>query len=208
MRKGIIFDFDGVIVDSLEIKSEVFQYFYKDYGQKVQDKVKKHHLDNGGVSRYEKFKYYHSNFLNIELSSDEVEDLATRFSKLVTEKVVNCNYIPGAMEYIKKKSKHYKLFVSTGTPNNEINIILNERNISNFFSNIYGSPENKILHVKKIMSLFSYKSEDLIFFGDSMSDYEAAKYHKIDFILVENDHNYNLFKNKKVKKIKSFLELI
>ena len=58
------------------------------------------------------------------------------------------------------------------------------------------------------MSLFSYKSEDLIFFGDSMSDYDAAKYYGIDFILIENNHNYDLFKDKKVKKIKSFLELI
>ena len=63
MVKAIIFDFDGVILESLEIKTNAFKKLYKSYGTDIVDKVAIHHLENGGVSRYEKFKIYHNQFL-------------------------------------------------------------------------------------------------------------------------------------------------
>ena len=63
MVKGIIFDFDGVIVDSVEIKGEAFREIYTTYGKEISDKVIEHHELNGGVSRFDKFRFYHNNFL-------------------------------------------------------------------------------------------------------------------------------------------------
>ena len=65
MIKGIIFDFDGVIVDSVGIKSDAFAHLYNSYGTQIENKVVEHHEKNGGLSREEKIKYYHKNFLNL-----------------------------------------------------------------------------------------------------------------------------------------------
>ena len=62
MIKGIIFDFDGVIVESVNIKTIAFKKIYKKYGNEIVNKVVDHHLSNGGMSRFEKFNYYHKNF--------------------------------------------------------------------------------------------------------------------------------------------------
>ncbi len=64
MFKGIIFDFDGVIVESLHIKSNAFKQIYMPYGEEIANQVVKHHEANGGISRFNKFKYYHKVFLN------------------------------------------------------------------------------------------------------------------------------------------------
>ena len=63
MLKGIIFDFDGVIAESVQVKTDAFMELYVLYGQDVVQKVTKHHEANGGMSRYEKIKYYHKTLL-------------------------------------------------------------------------------------------------------------------------------------------------
>ena len=67
MIKVIIFDFDGVLVESVNIKTEAFAEIYRPYGKLIERKVVNHHLANGGVSRYEKFVLYHNKFLGLKI---------------------------------------------------------------------------------------------------------------------------------------------
>ena len=59
MLKGIIFDFDGVVAESVQVKTDAFAYLYASHGKKIVSKVTEHHELNGGMSRFEKIKYYH-----------------------------------------------------------------------------------------------------------------------------------------------------
>lgn len=205
--KAIIFDFDGVIVDSIEAKTNAFEQLYNQYGDDVKQKVKDYHLRNGGVSRFEKLKYYHKNFLGVDLNKYELKDLASSFSKIVLEKVINASFVEGVSAYIQNKSKNLDLFISTGTPQKEIELILKARNIDVFFKDVFGSPDKKIVHIKKILEMQDLQSNEIIFFGDSLSDLEAAKYYDINFILVKNRYNTFLQENHLGDSIENFLEL-
>ena len=68
MIKGIIFDFDGVIAESIPMKTNAFATLYSDNGADIIQRVVSHHEANGGMSRFEKIKYYHKTFLNITLT--------------------------------------------------------------------------------------------------------------------------------------------
>ena len=63
MIKTIIFDFDGVILDSNHVKEEAFAEIYNEYGNAIRNKVVKYHRNNLGISRYNKFKFIHENYL-------------------------------------------------------------------------------------------------------------------------------------------------
>ena len=56
--KAIIFDFDGTICDSLQVKAEAFGEVYSEYGEDISLKVIDHHNNNLGVPREIKFKYF------------------------------------------------------------------------------------------------------------------------------------------------------
>ena len=204
--KGIIFDFDGVILNSVNVKTDAFAKMYEKYGETVVKHVLIHHLDNGGMSRYEKIKYYHENFLKEILTVLELDKLAKQFSDLVINKVVNAPYIPGAFQFIKKYSKKLPLFICTGTPTGEINEILERKNLARYFTGVYGSPEKKESHIKEIMECHNLKPSSLVFYGDSKIDLEAAEYFGISFILIKNDENKELFRFFKGKAINNFLE--
>ena len=182
MIKGIIFDFDGVIVESVNIKTIAFKKIYKKYGNEIVNKVVDHHLSNGGMSRFEKFNYYHKNFLGINLNENELLSLCGKFSKLVLNDILSAPYVPGASEFLKKNNKKYNLFISTGTPQSEIEEILIRKNIYQFFKSVYGSPEKKTKHIKKIIKNGSYTNKQIVFVGDADSDISASKNHGISII--------------------------
>ena len=48
--QAILFDFDGVIADSVHVKTEAFAKIYEPYGKEVVNRVVTHHIANGGVS--------------------------------------------------------------------------------------------------------------------------------------------------------------
>ena len=113
MIRAIIYDFDGVICDSVHIKSEAFVELYTPFGDEIASAVKEYHLAHGGVSRFEKFRHWHKKYLGITLSDDEVMDLAKQFSVLVKKKVIASSYISGAQEYLNKHQKNYHQFICT-----------------------------------------------------------------------------------------------
>ena len=198
-KKVLIYDFDGVICDSVNIKTEAFCEIYSSYGKEIVKKVESYHLLHGGISRFEKFKYYHQNFLNKKLNKNDIKDLASKFSRIVLRKVIDSNYILGALDFIKNKSLKYDQYICTGTPQNEIEIILREKNIQSYFKGVYGSPNSKVKIINQIKSENNYADSEILFFGDANTDYDAAKICKIDFIAINADNFYddavNNFKN-------------
>ena len=188
-KKGLIFDFDGVICDSVNIKTQAFFQMYTKYGENIAEKVKEYHLEHGGLSRFEKLKYFHKNFLNISLSSKDLNSLCDEFSSKVLEGVISSKYISGAIKFINQNRFKRKLFICTGTPQNEIELILKRKGISNLFDDIYGSPESKTSIINRIVKNYNLETKDLLFFGDSETDYSASKSTKVDFIAINYDKN-------------------
>ena len=54
-NKIIVFDFDGVLADTIKIKGDVFYDTFSKYGKKIQKYARKFHLRNIGLSREYKF---------------------------------------------------------------------------------------------------------------------------------------------------------
>jgi len=207
MLKGIIFDFDGVIAESVKVKTDAFVTLYEQYGVNIVNRVIEHHEANGGMSRFEKIKLYHESYLNKAITNKEIEELANQFSKLVVKKVIDSPYVPGVFKYIQKCYEKYNLFISTGTPTNEIKQILIGRGIVEYFIEIYGSPEKKSLHISKIMSKYNYHPDELIFYGDANTDIDAAEQANVPFVLINNNFNEKLVKKFKGKIINNFIGL-
>ena len=70
--KNIVFDYDGVILNSVEIKNDAFKELVKNYNDQVKKKFVKFHLENLGVSRYKKFEFL-TNILLKEKSNNNYE---------------------------------------------------------------------------------------------------------------------------------------
>jgi HAD superfamily hydrolase (TIGR01549 family) len=192
--KYILFDFDGVLAESVNIKTEAFRQMYLSYGVGFAQKVVDHHLVNGGMSRYEKVKVYNEEWLGEEINQEKIEVLSQRFSDLVVDGVVNSQEVTGAYDFLNSAS-NYKKYIITGTPTVEIKSILERRKMDHFFEEIYGSPEKKDFWVKEILRNENILPEECVFIGDALADYNAAIGNNITFILRETKEAEDLFKD-------------
>ena len=200
MKTNIIFDFDGVIINSHRTKTEAFNKIFLNFGKKIGYKSRNFHLKNIGKSRYFKFKYVYKYFLKQNINKKIITELDSKFEKYTLNKIINMKISSYLLEFLNKKKK-YNFYISTSTPKNKITEILKKKKLLNYFKKIYGAPQSKYQHVNSIKK----NKCNSIFIGDSIEDFKVAKKSHIMFILKNNSENKAFRqKNKKIKKINSF----
>jgi phosphoglycolate phosphatase-like HAD superfamily hydrolase len=204
--KNIFFDFDGVLAESVSAKTEAFRAMYAPYGEEIAKQVVQYHIEHGGVSRYEKFKYWEKKFFNKDISEDKVQELAKQFSDLVLHKVIVSDEVLGAKAFIKKYFKKLNFWIITGTPTSEIEIIAKERGLTNYFKGIHGSPKNKRYWTEYLLKKYHLKREETLFLGDATTDLDAATFSNLHFALRENEENEEMFKDYEGNRFKDFFE--
>ena len=205
--KNIFFDFDGVIAESVSAKTDAFEEMYLQYGKDIAAKVVDYHKLHGGVSRYEKFKYFHKEFLNEVINQEKVNELAIQFSNIVLDKVINSDEVLGANYFIEKYHTKFQFWVITGTPTTEIELIAEKRKLTSFFIGLHGSPKNKSYWTEYLIEKHKLNRDEIIFLGDATTDMDAANFSKTHFALRENDENKEIFKNYKGLRFKDFYQL-
>ncbi|MFQ5633758.1 MAG: HAD family hydrolase [Gammaproteobacteria bacterium] len=181
--EAIIFDFDGVLVESVDVKTRAFAALYADYGEEVVAKVTEYHLRHGGISRFEKFRYFQTDILHGPALDDRaVADLATSFSSLVVDRVVAAPMVEGAREFLDNCRDRLPLFIVSGTPTEELDEILRRRKLREFFAAIRGSPGSKSRQISELLNEHRLAAARSIMIGDAIADYEGAVSNSVAFI--------------------------
>lgn len=182
MISSVVFDFDGVILDSVEVKTRAFAKLTEPFGEDAMRLMIKYHRENGGLSRLKKFDWFFGNVLQMPLSPMESEEWGRKFKSLVFEGVLKSDFIPGAREFLQEFYSSLSLFVASGTPEKELRDIIIQRNLNAYFRETAGSPRTKEEIVNGFLKKFGLQPCEVVFVGDAMSDYQAATACGIRFV--------------------------
>lgn len=181
MLKAVVFDFDGIILESVDLKTRSFHALFHDHPQDL-DRIVQLHLENGGLSRYEKFEIIYRDYLRQPLSEVERSRLDQEFSAFVAKEILACPFVPGALEFLVRESGHVPFFVVSGTPEAELREIVQLRKLDRYFCRIYGSPRGKDVLLREILTVNSLQSSEVVFVGDSMTDLMASASAGVHFV--------------------------
>jgi len=192
--EAYFFDFDGVIVDSVDIKAKAFGLLFERYGSQIQKKVMTHHLNNGGMTRSEKIKYYFETFMGQKISEDQLKTYCEKFSKIVEKEVVAAFEIAGAKDFLQKVYKKIKCFIVSATPDDELIRIVEKRRLKKYFIEILGSNRSKTENLNYLLEKYNFTGSHCKFFGDAINDYNAAKNCGVPFVGIIPDTDAPLYK--------------
>ena len=190
-QNNVFFDFDGVIKESVQIKEKAFEALFKHLGEEVLTKVRTHHQKHTGMSRFEKIPLYLS-WGSPSCRKEIISQYIENFSNIVTQKVIDSDWVPGVLKVLSAKRENQNFFLVTATPQKEIEYILEKLNISPTFTYVIGAPEKKVNGINMLIDLFNINPLDALMIGDSYADYIAAYRNKIEFVLRRTSFNHHL----------------
>lgn len=188
----IFWDFDGVIKESVAIKTEAFVQLFFPFGAEVAERVRLHHEANGGMSRFEKIPVYLA-WAGLPVTEQLVEDYIHRFSHAVLSRVVAAPWVPG-VEHILRSNPYQQQFVLvTATPQGEIEEILAAINLRPCFSDVFGAPTRKGDAIQQVLRHRDVLSSDSLMIGDATADMNAALENDVPFLLRRHHDNRGVF---------------
>lgn len=184
--QAIFFDFDGVILDTTQLKTEAFASMYRAHGPAVEAAVVAYHRLHGGISRMIKLRHFEEQILGRPLSDARLQQLAAEFSRRTQGAVLAAPFVPGAEATLRRVSAaRLPAFIVSGTPTTELLPVIRERGLARFFAEVHGSPPLKPQIIRDLLQRHALGASRCLFFGDALTDLNAAQETGLRFCGVE-----------------------
>ena len=185
--KSIVFDCDGVVLDSNVVKTEAYFRTAKNLGATDSEAqaLVDYHVRLGGISRYHKFDYYLREILHQAATEDKVQALLDEFSRELEVGLMECDIAEGLIT-LRNATKQANWMILSGGDQQEIRTLFANRNLTRFFDGgLFGSPDNKdtVLAREKSNGNLQFPA---LFIGDSKYDHEAATLAGLDFVFLSD----------------------
>ena len=179
--RALIFDFDGVILDSNALKTEAFRAIFDRYPEHAAAMTAYHHA-NVAQSRYAKFGYLVERLLDRAGDQHLIDRLADDFADLLRDRMDVCPLVPGARELLDETSVRVPLYLASVTPAAELLRLLEVHRLRHYFTDVYGCPPwTKPDAVGEIVAECG-GAAGVALIGDSAGDQRAAAAHGVEFI--------------------------
>ncbi|PPD15261.1 MAG: HAD family hydrolase [Methylotenera sp.] len=185
--KTIVFDCDGVILDSNVVKTEAYFRTAKNLGanDKQAQALVDYHVKLGGISRYHKFDWYLREVLQKPATEKAIQAYLDEFSRELEVGLMQCAIAEGLQE-LRDATANAKWMILSGGDQQEIRDLFAKRDLTKYFDGgLFGSPDNKDTVLAREKSNGNLQMPAL-FVGDSKYDFEASTNAGLDFIFVSD----------------------
>jgi len=180
--KTLIFDCDGVVLNSNKVKTAAFYKVALPYGEAAAQQLVIHHVAHGGISRYKKFEWFLQKFVP-NFGDAERKQLLTNYADEVRHGLLTCEFAEGLFD-LKRKTAHANWLIVSGGDQQELREVFAKRGLDKLFDGgIFGSPDSKDIILNREQANGNILTPSL-FLGDSRYDHIAASAAKLDFVFL------------------------
>ena len=183
----MVFDCDGVILDSNIVKTEAYFRTAKNLGatNAQAQALTDYHVKLGGISRYHKFDWYLREVLNQPMTEAAVQVLLDEFSRELEVGLMECAVADG-LQALRQATPQAKWMILSGGDQQEIRDLFTKRDLTKYFEGgLFGSPDNKDVVLAREIANGNLQLPAL-FVGDSQYDFESSTRAGLDFVFVSD----------------------
>lgn len=182
--KAIIFDFDGVILDSARLKTDAFAQVYRSEPPDRVAAVVAYQEQHGGIGRREKFAHFERAVFGRTGDEATVDRLCRQFAGIIEESMLTCAFIPGAQVVLARLEDRVPMHVVSGMPEEDLKAVIEKRGLSRYFRTVSGSPRSKHAEFLNVMAMEGAQATECLAVGDSPTEFHAARKIGIPFLAI------------------------
>lgn len=184
-----VFDKDGVLFNSEPIKLAAFESLFEEFPEHF-DAVCAYNRSNVGAPRPDKlaFIFHHIFGLDGDELANKIEEYLERAAQLVGTLLPAAPMTPGLENFL--RHARCKKYVCSAAPPEEVSEQLNYHGIRRLFDAVYAHPHRK---ADVLRELGARSGKRVIFWGDTIRDYQAALQAEVQFIGVERYDKADVF---------------
>lgn len=187
---SVVFDCDGVILQSNRLKSDAFGAVLEGYDPALVKEFVDWHKRTGGVSRFEKFRVFFKDMLKDDAWPEKTDKACADFGDHVSKQLLVCPFVPGFEELLGRLTvSGIPLSVNTGGSETEITAVFRSRGLSDSFRAVYGSPTPKRDNMIKLQA-DKLIGPRCLYFGDSRLDFDLAEEFCSDFVYIAHESEW------------------
>lgn len=171
--KVLILDFDGVVIESNDIKTDAFLHVFSHFPE-FKDEMMAYHFENISQNRFSKFDHLLS-LMKRQNDQELKNQLAENFSLYIGKEMLSVSMVPGAIQLLQLFTTSIPVYLASVTPEKELFQILQQRDLVKYFKGVYGCPPwNKPDAILDILVKEEVEPEYALMIGDSAGDQRAA----------------------------------
>jgi phosphoglycolate phosphatase-like HAD superfamily hydrolase len=170
MRVGaVVFDLDGVIVKTSLVKHAAMLSLFADHPEQ-QSAISEFILSNSGVPRRAKLTHLLQNNLRTEPTDALLSEYLSRYAMELEHQLAVAPMVDGVAEFI--ACYPAARYICSSAPEAEVHAQVSRRSLGRHLAAIYGGNTSKFDALRSIAA--SHPNQSVVFFGDSVGDYEAS----------------------------------
>jgi phosphoglycolate phosphatase-like HAD superfamily hydrolase len=187
---AVFFDFDDVLVQSLDIKAQAFMTLFDGRAESLKAKILDHFISYTGRSRQSKIRHVYEFILREPLTEEGLECHCQLFSERSLEAVIGAEEVRGSEQLLGiLKQRNIEMFIVSGTPEIELQRIVEARGVTGLFREVRGTPVEKELNIAKLLENYRLDPANCLMVGDGTVDHFAAQYNQMPFVGVVKRQN-------------------
>ena len=181
--RGLVFDFDGTLVDSNAIKRRGFEACFSEFSDR-REEILAYCRGHNHTPRWDKFRHVYEKILRLPYTPEIEQRLSRRFEQVTTLQITQAPEIPFAEKFLRRARRTHWTGLLSATPSPILNEILKKRGWKDLFQRVQGAPVRKSAWLRELKEQMGWKPEELLFFGDTPEDVQAARDAECGFIAV------------------------
>jgi phosphoglycolate phosphatase len=192
MIRGVVFDFDGVLVDSNTVKRQAYSDIFSDFGPtgaRVVEAVLQADTEDDRFGIIRAILTALPEPPRGERLERLVAELAQRYNVICEDHAATCPEVTGASAALERLGRSHSLYIISATPQDPLRRIVGRRGWSAHFREVLGRPATKAENLTRIMQREGLEAGSVVFVGDGRRDLEAARGAGCRFVGVRNVFN-------------------
>jgi phosphoglycolate phosphatase-like HAD superfamily hydrolase len=193
----VVFDFDGVLVDSNAVKRQAYFDIFADLGARVTAVVERVLREDVDGDRFDTIRRV---LRHLDVTGPSgggtattperlVQRYADCYNEICEDYAATCAEVPGASEALVELGSRYPLYVVSATPQSPLRRIVERRGWSSRFRDVLGRPGSKREHLESIAEREGIRGDGVVMIGDGLRDLLAARAVGCHFVGVRNPFN-------------------